>query len=137
MQQAISRYMNHRKAVKTGKSRDSPVTHRGKQTLKQLTAQGQDITNIELTDPAIRQFERIARKYGVDYAIKKDRSESPPKYMIFFKARDTGAINAAFKEYTNKRVKDASRTSVLDKLRNIPTPGRDTPNKERRRERER
>ena len=25
------------------------------------------------------------RKYGVDYAVKKDRSSSPPKYLIFFK----------------------------------------------------
>ena len=48
--------------------------------------QNQGVSNIEINDPSIRDFERIARKYGVDYAVKKDRSTSPPKYLIFFKA---------------------------------------------------
>ena len=65
------------------------------------------------------QLERIARKYGVDYAVKKDRSASPPKYLIFFKARDADALTAAFSEYTQKKVKKADRSerpSVLAKL---------------------
>ena len=66
-----------------------------------------------------REKERIARKYGVDYAVKKDRSASPPKYLIFFKARDADALTAAFTEYTGKKVKKAEKTerpSVLAKL---------------------
>ena len=69
--------------------------------------------------PAIKEFEKIARKYGVDYAVKKDRSTSPPKYLIFFKARDADALTAAFTEYTGKKVKKAEKTerpSVLAKL---------------------
>ena len=65
------------------------------------------------------QLERIARKYGVDYAVKKDRSASPPKYLIFFKGRDADALTAAFSEYTQKKVKKADRSerpSVLAKL---------------------
>ena len=56
--------------------------------MKQLIGQNQGVSNIEINDPSIMDFERIARKYGVDYAVKKDRSASPPKYLIFFKARD-------------------------------------------------
>ena len=118
---AISKYMAHRREKKLEKqrSRDSPVTPKGKQTVKQLIGQNQGVSNIEINDPSIRDFERIARKYGVDYAVKKDRSASPPKYLIFFKARDADALTAAFSEYTQKKVKKAYRSerpSVLEKL---------------------
>lgn len=118
---AISKYMAHRREKKLEKqrSRDSPVTPKGKQTVKQLIGQIQGVSNIEINDPSIRDFERIARKYGVDYAVKKDRSASPPKYLIFFKARDADALTAAFTEYTGKKVKKAEKTerpSVLAKL---------------------
>ena len=118
---AISKYMAHRREKKLEKqrSRDSPVTPKGKQTVKQLIRQNQGVSNIEINDPSIRDFERIARKYGVDYAVKKDRSASPPKYLIFFKARDADALTAAFTEYTGKKVKKAEKTerpSVLAKL---------------------
>ena len=118
---AISKYMAHRREKKLEKqrSRDSPVTPKGKQTVKQLIGQNQGVSNIEINDPSIQDFERIARKYGVDYAVKKDRSASPPKYLIFFKARDADALTAAFTEYTGKKVKKAEKTerpSVLAKL---------------------
>ena len=118
---AISKYMAHRREKKLEKqrSRDSPVTPKGKQTVKQLIGQNQGVSNIEINDPSIRDFERIARKYGVDYAVKKDRSASLPKYLIFFKARDADALTAAFSEYTQKKVKKADRSerpSVLEKL---------------------
>ena len=101
---AISKYMAHR---------------REKKLVKQLIGQNQGVSNIEINDPSIRDFERIARKYGVDYAVKKDRSTSPPKYLIFFKGRDADALTAAFSEYTQKKVKKADRSerpSVLEKL---------------------
>ena len=118
---AISKYMAHRREKKLEKQRgrDSPVTPKGKQTVKQLIGQNQGVSNIEINDPSISDFERIARKYGVDYAVKKDRSASPPKYLIFFKARDADALTAAFSEYTQKKVKKADRSerpSVLEKL---------------------
>ena len=118
---AISKYMAHRREKKLEKQRgrDSPVTPKGKQTVKQLIGQNQGVSNIEINDPSIKDFERIARKYGVDYAVKKDRSASPPKYLIFFKARDADALTAAFTEYTGKKVKKAEKTerpSVLAKL---------------------
>lgn len=59
----------------------------GKQTVKQLIGQNQGVSNIEITDPSIKEFEKIARKYGVDYAVKKDRSSSPPKYLMEEKER--------------------------------------------------
>ncbi len=66
---AISKYMAHCKEKKLQKQRrrDAPVTPHGKQTVKQLIGQNQGISNIEITDPSIKEFEKIARKYGVDY----------------------------------------------------------------------
>ena len=116
LKDAISKYMAHRKDKKLQKSRDSPVKPCGKQTVKQLVGQNQGVANIEINDPDIRDFERIARKYGGDYAIKKDRSTSPPKYLVFFKARDADALPAAFSEYSSKKVQKQERPSVLKKL---------------------
>lgn len=113
---AIAKYMAHRKEVKVHKNRDGPVISHGKQSVKQLVGQGQGVSNIELTDPSIRAFDRIARKYGVDYAVKRDRSSDPPKFLIFFKGRDNDAIEAAFREYAGNKVRKASRPSVLEKL---------------------
>ncbi len=99
----------------------------GKQTVKQLDRPESGRFHIEITDPSIKEFEKIARKYGVDYAVKKDRSSSPPKYLIFFKGRDADALTAAFTEYTGKKVKKAEkseRPSVLAKLEPVQRTGK-------------
>ena len=116
LKDAISKYLAHRKEKKLQKTRDSPVKPCGKQTVKELVGQNQGVSNIEINDPDIKSFEKIARKYGVDYAIKKDRSTSPPKNLVFFKARDADALTAAFTEYSSKKVKQQERPSVLKKL---------------------
>ena len=128
---AISKYLAHRREVKQQKrrSRDSPVIPHGKQTVKQLIGQDQGVSNIEINDPSIKDFDRIARKYGVDYAIKRDRSSNPPKFLIFFKGRDNDAITAVFQEYAGKKVRKASRPSVLQKLAVLKTMVRDSTEK--------
>lgn len=118
---AIASYLAHRKAAKC-----QDVIPHGKQTVKQLIGQNQGVSNVELTDPSIRAFERIARKYGVDYAVKRDRANDPPRFLIFFKSRDADAITAAFTEYNQQKVKKASRPSVLQKLAQFKDTVRDT-----------
>lgn len=118
---AIAKYMAHCKEKKLEKARASPEKPTGKQTVKQLIGQNQGVSNIEITDTNIKSFERVARKYGVDFAVKKDRSVTPPKYLVFFKARDADALTAAFTEYTAKEVKHANKDkpSVLEQLRKL------------------
>ena len=60
---AVTKYMAHRREKKLEKqrSRDSPVTPKGKQTVKQLIGQNQGVFNSEITVPAIKEFEKIAR----------------------------------------------------------------------------
>lgn len=140
---AVTKYMAYRKEKKLERQRirDAPVVPHGKQTVKQLIGQNQGVSNIEITDPSIKEFEKIARKYGVDYAVKKDRSTSPPKYLIFFKARDADALTAAFTEYTGKKVRRAEkgqRPSVLAKLSHFKELVKNAvPSREKRKELER
>ena len=93
---AIAKYLAHRKDKKYAKARAGPVVPHGKQTVKQLVGQNAGVSNMEITDSNIRSFDRVARKYGVDYAVKKDRS---------------------FKEFTAKTMDRAKRPSVLSRLR--------------------
>ena len=113
LKSAISKYLAYRKE----KARQGPVKPCGKQSVKQLVGQDQGVTNIEITDKNIKGFERIARKYGVDFALKKDKTGEIPKYLVFFKARDADALTAAFEEYTAKTDRKKERPSVLQKLR--------------------
>ena len=69
----------------------------GKQSLKQLMKQNAGVSNIEITEGNIKAFESTAKKYGIDFALKKDATESPPRYLVFFKGRDADVLNAAFK----------------------------------------
>lgn len=114
---AISKYLAYRKEKKTEKARAGPVKPCGKQSVKQLVGQDQGVANIEITDKNIKDFERIARKYGIDFALKKDKTGEIPKYLVFFKARDGDALTAAFKEYTAKTDRKKERPSVIQKLR--------------------
>ena len=113
LKSAISKYLAYRKE----KKREGPVKPCGKQSVKKLVQQDKGVTNIEITDRNIKDFERIARKYGVDFALKKDKTGDIPKYLVFFKARDADALTAAFKEYTAKSDRKKERPSVLKKLR--------------------
>ena len=91
----------------------------GKQSVKELVGQNQGVSNIEVSEKNIKSFDRIARKYGVDYAIKKDKTGDIPKYLVFFKARDADALTAAFTEYTAKTIKREERPSLIQQLRKM------------------
>ena len=112
---AVAKYLDYRR----NKQREEPAIPHGKQTVRQLIGQNQGVSTIESNDPHIRNFERIARKYGVDYAIKKVRTEDKPKYVIFFKARDADALTQAFTEYTRKSAEREKKPSVLRKLHDL------------------
>ena len=95
-------------------SKNPKVPH-GKQTVRQLVGQGAGAQSIEITDKNIKSFERVARKYGVDFALKKVPDKG--KYLVFFKARDADALNAALVEYTAKTVRrEKDKPSVRREL---------------------
>lgn len=101
---------------KAQKQMSQPKTYRGKQSVKHLVQQNAAISNIEVTDGNIKSFERTANKYGIDFALKKDTSEQPPRYLVFFKGRDVDVMTAAFKEFSAKKVKQQEKPSLRQKL---------------------
>ncbi len=102
------------------------VKPQGKQTVKELIAQNQGVEKAELADrEEVKNFDRIARQYGVDYAIKKGVSpEGKPRYILFFKARDRSVIDQAMAAYAVNWAKKHEREhppieQVLDPVREI------------------
>ena len=129
---AVARFMAYQKNRRAAKAYVHP---KGKQSVKQLTRQGQGVNTMEIADENLRQFERIARKYGVDYAVRRDKDAEPPRFLLFFKGRDADAISAAFKEFLSTKERKSERPSVLQKLRElVPVAGAQ---KEKKRELER
>ena len=93
------------------------VKPRGKQSVKKLIGQNQGVSRVDLShDDDVKQFEHVARKYGVDYAITKVKGEKP-RYLIFFKARDNDALMAALEEYTAQRMRGKDKQALHSKLR--------------------
>ena len=97
--------------LKKGKGQITKAPH-GKQTLKQLMKQNAGVSNIEITKDNIKAFESTAKKYGIDFALKKDSSEQPPRYLVFFKGRDADALTAAFKEFSAKKLNKEQKPSI-------------------------
>ena len=116
---ALKKLVSEMNQQKSSIRRRGSVTRRGKQSLKQMMKEGSQLTNIEITDNNIKSFERVARKYGIDYSLKKDSSTSPPRYLVFFRARDVDVMIAAFKEYAGisaEKEKKPKKMSVRKKL---------------------
>ena len=86
--------------------------HRGKQTLKQLAGQNAGLANIEITDQNIKAFTHTAKKYHVDFALKRDTAAEQPRYLVFFKSRDADAITAAFQEFANRKMNRGQKPSI-------------------------
>ena len=82
----IRKYLQHREKVKMKKARD-PAVH-GKQSVKQLLGQNQGATNVEIDKESIRDFEKLAKKYGVDFAVRKDKSVDPPRFLVFVRSEE-------------------------------------------------
>ncbi|MCL2565876.1 MAG: PcfB family protein [Defluviitaleaceae bacterium] len=88
----------------------------GKQSVKKLMNHGVATNSISL-DGGKREtelFDRMARKYNVDYAFHKTE---PGKYLLFFKANQADAITACFSEYSKcVMAQGKRRPSILQQL---------------------
>ena len=93
LEKALRAYLDARK------NQPSKI-YRGKHSLKHLVRQNAGLANIEISDKNIKSFTHVAKKYHVDFALKKDTTAEQPRYLVFFKSRDADAITAAFQEFT-------------------------------------
>ena len=70
----------------------------GKQSVKKLMGHGGATSSIELSG-ATQHLDRVARKWGVDYAFRR---VDKVKYLLLFKANQADAITGCFAEYSRK-----------------------------------
>ena len=98
------------------KHKKNPQLRHGKQTLRQLMKHNTGVSNIEITDQNIWAFSATAKKYGIDFALKKDTSGEIPRYLVFFKGRDADVITAAFREFSAKNLEKEKKPSIRKEL---------------------
>ena len=110
LEKALNAYLDARK-------NKQPKIYRGKQSLKHLAQQNAGLANIEISDKNIKAFTQVAKKYHVDFALKKDTTAEKPRYLVFFKSRDADAMTAAFQEFTNRKLKKPSIHTLLKQAR--------------------
>ena len=124
-------YRSERKTVKeqkkAQKAKEKSEIH-GKQSVKDLVGQNQGVSNMEIAKTDLKGF--------VDYAIRKDPSQDPPRYIVFFKARDADALTAAFKEYSAEVMRKEKRPSVLKQLKKFKALVASIPDKVRNKDKE-
>ena len=118
LQAALKKYLQHRAK--------GPKLHHGKQSLKQLKAHGAALTNIEVTEANIGAFKPCAKKYGVDFTLRKDKTTQPPHYIVIFKAKDADNLEQAFREFTAKP-KRSPKSSTPPSARCWQQPSRKPP----------
>ena len=101
-------------ARKIAKHHRAKQTPHGRQTVGQLMGQGASANSIEVEAPAL--FDRVARKWNVDYAFYKT---GPDKYLLFFKAGQADAMTACFSEYSRKVLNKSKsrRIPIRDQLK--------------------
>ena len=121
------------KAFLNSQRNKKPKIYKGKQSVKHLVQGAGELTSIEVTDKNIKSFDKTARKYGIDYALKKDTTEEPPKYLVFFKAKNNDVLTMAFKEFAANELTKSKKTPIREKLRNVAEQVK-AKNKERSRE---
>ena len=100
---------------KIAKEYRASKTPHGKQSVKKLMAHGVATNSIELSGDT-KTFDRVARKWNVDYALYK---AGPDKYLLFFKSGQADAITACFSEYSKKVLNKSKsrRTPIREQLK--------------------
>ena len=76
---------------------------KGRMSYRQLENKAASkLDSIEVSESNIGDFTATARKYDVDFALKRDKSTTPPTYHVFFSAAKTDDFKRAFSEYVGK-----------------------------------
>lgn len=101
-----------RKIAKAHRAKQTP---HGKQTVKKLMAHGTSTSSLELSGDT-KLFDRVARKWNVDYAFYQTE---PGKYLLFFKSGQADAMTACFSEYSRMVLNKAksNRLPIREQLK--------------------
>lgn len=67
------------------------------------------LENIDVSDENIRDFLNVAKKYDIDFSLKRDSNHDPPAWHVFFSANKTEDFKRAFTEYASGKQISADR----------------------------
>ena len=98
------------------KHKNDPQLRHGKTDLRQLMKHGAGVSNIEITDQNIKAFSATAKKYGIDFALKKIPPGRAPATWCSSKGRDADAVTAAFREFSAKNLAKEKKPSIRRRL---------------------
>lgn len=114
---------------------------KGRISMRQLSKQANGkLEKIEVSDDNIRDFLATAKKYDVDFAVRRDKGSSAetPTYHVLFSANKAENFKKAFAEYAGKKAEitapkrgEISRTQLKAQAQQISR----QPRKEKVRER--
>ena len=105
LQAALKKYLEARKKGK------AKLPH-GQQSLRKLKRDGSALSNIEITEANIGLFKPYAKKYDLDFSLRKDSTTHPPRYIVIFKSKQADNLEQAFKEFTAKKLQREERPSI-------------------------
>lgn len=103
-------------------SNPADIVH-GQQSVKKLERQNSQLEMVEIPDQDCRKLRQQLRRYGVDFAVLRDKS-TPEKLTICFKSRDTNLIKTALEKCLADAVKPDRTTrqpirELLQKARQL------------------
>lgn len=109
----------------------------GKQTVKQLARHSNGLKEVPVQGEHMKEFEKVLKKYGVDFAVMKEKLD-PSRFLVFFKARDEAILTNVLKECTDKQLSKAEikRPSVLKALEKAKDLVKAVPSKTRQKEKD-
>ena len=110
---------------------------RGKQSVKHLMRTGKELKRLPVQTEHLKEFEKVCRKYGVDFAVTKGLYEGQERYLVFFKAKDEAILSDVYKECIARQLhkKDQiKKPSILKALAQFKAIAALTPHKIKQKE---
>ena len=144
LKRAFDSYLNQverKEEIKVNEGNKTKVRE-GKQSLKQLKSIGDGLASVDISEENIKAFEKTARKYHIDFAVKKTLSKDDPMFIVFFKVKDTNVMEKAMSDFNDSLAKKGrtNQKPPLNQQLNEPTKAiteeKTVPKKERTRVRE-
>ena len=77
-----------------------------------------EMGNKVILENNIGSFLNTARKYDIDYALKRDSSTTPPTYHVFFETSRSENFQKAFSEYANNmqsRITSKTASQIINR----------------------
>ena len=123
LQQAMKKVLDEMQKGVTG---HKTKLHHGKQTLRQLMKHNTGVSNIEITDQNIRTFSATAKKYGIDFALKKDTSGDIPPLSGVLQGpgcrRYHGSLSGVLRKEPGEREKSPPSARSWSRRNSSPKP---------------